>query len=167
VLDAGCGPGRDSRYFGERHGLRVIGVDASGGMVAEAARRVPPPARFARMDLRRLGFVDAAFEGVWCNAALLHVPRSNVAGALAELVRVLRPAGCLAVSVKEGAGEAIVGAQTGEPRFFTFFTTDEIAALMAAAGLRVDDVTLSAPSEPLARHRWIHLSGTKPPEKAP
>jgi len=35
ILDAGCGPGRDSKWFAER-GFQVVGVDLSAGMLAEA-----------------------------------------------------------------------------------------------------------------------------------
>lgn len=40
VLDAGCGVGLDAARLAER-GHEVVGIDASPGMIAEAARRTP------------------------------------------------------------------------------------------------------------------------------
>ena len=42
-----------------------------------------------------LPFGDATVAGIWCHAALLHVPRPAVPGALAEFARVLQPGGRL------------------------------------------------------------------------
>src|SRR4051794_253905 len=68
ILDAGCGPGRDSKWFHER-GFQTVGVDLSTGMLAEARRRAPG-VDFRQSDLRSLAFPDGYFDGIWCCASL-------------------------------------------------------------------------------------------------
>src|SRR5579885_515575 len=104
ILDAGCGPGRDSKWFRER-GFHVIGVDLSAGMLAEARRRVPD-VEFRQADLRRLNFPDGYFDGIWCCASLLHLPRNDVPAVLASFRRLLDH-GFLYVAVKVGQGEEV------------------------------------------------------------
>lgn len=161
ILDAGCGPGRDMLTLQREHGICAVGVDRSGGMLAEARRHVPPPARFARMDLRRLAFADQAFDGAWCSAALLHLPRAEAPGALGELARVLRPNGLLRVSLKKGTGEAVTGRETNEPRFFTYYGPNEARDLVAAAGLVVEEFTVVEPQSDRGQSCWIQILARK------
>ncbi len=59
VLDAGCGYGRLSYWFVKK-GFRVVGVDISHRMIAEARKRVPE-AFFLRHDLR-FPYWDSLFD---------------------------------------------------------------------------------------------------------
>lgn len=160
VLDAGCGPGRDSLHL-QKLGFQVTGVDVSEGMIAEARRRVSPPAEFQVMDLRDLRFPEAHFDGIWCNASLLHVPRAAVPGVLAQMRRVLRAEGMLYLAVKEGEGEAVRGRDEGKPRFFTYFAKKELRTLVTDAGFRIIDSGhghgMSAEGLP-----WLHLFAAAP-----
>lgn len=86
-LDAGCGTCLAQRISG----LAFVGLDASGEMLRRGAgARV-------RGDLYRLPFADAAFGLVLSVTALIDF--EDPAPALAEMQRVLRPGGVLAVSV--------------------------------------------------------------------
>ncbi len=84
VLDLGCGHGRDVMWL-EARGLRVVGSDLSRGMLSEATHRVDGP--LVQMDMRLPAFQDGAFQGVWCNAAILHLPKSDVLPTLKEIRR--------------------------------------------------------------------------------
>src|SRR5205085_2477784 len=68
VLDLGCGTGRVTEQLLERLGpaARVIGIDGSARMVAEAGRRLggDPRASFARQDLLELRVVGPADAAV-------------------------------------------------------------------------------------------------------
>src|SRR3989339_2094278 len=52
ILDIGCGPGRDAKYFLE-HGLDVTGIDLTSNFVKLATQNVPS-ASFKQMDMRNL-----------------------------------------------------------------------------------------------------------------
>lgn len=76
VLDAGCGPGRDSEYFFQR-GLSVTGVDLSKKLLEIAKNRVPQ-VKFLKQDLRKLKFPSNHFDGIWACASLLHLKREEI-----------------------------------------------------------------------------------------
>jgi len=84
--DLGCGPAHDGARFA-RAGHRVTGVDRSAGMLAHAARALP--GHVAPGDLRRLPLASQSIDGIWCCAALLHVPHDQTTAALREMRRVL------------------------------------------------------------------------------
>src|SRR5512142_2790989 len=90
IMDLGCGAGRDAAWL-EDHGARVIGADLSIGMLSEARKRVHGP--LCQLDMRFLPCPAEVFAAVWCQAALLHLPKSSAPAALAEVRRVLIPGG--------------------------------------------------------------------------
>ena len=100
IADLGCGPGNHTVDL--MRVARVVGLDLSAEMLAIARRTGAP---VVRGDLRRLPFADASLDAIWCVAALLHVPRADVASTLAEWRRVVRPGGLLALSTSVGDDE--------------------------------------------------------------
>ncbi|MBI2598308.1 MAG: class I SAM-dependent methyltransferase, partial [Candidatus Diapherotrites archaeon] len=63
ILDIGCGPGRDAKYFSEQ-GLDVTGIDLTSNFVKMASKNVPN-ATFKHMDMRSLDFPEDTFDGIW------------------------------------------------------------------------------------------------------
>ncbi|TDV52095.1 methyltransferase domain-containing protein [Actinophytocola oryzae] len=96
ILDVGSGPGDDTRELAALAGPhgRVVGVDLSEAMLAEARRR-GGPVEFMSGDIHSLSFPDATFDRVRVKLVRQHSP--DVDAADDELVRVLRPGGRLAV----------------------------------------------------------------------
>jgi ubiquinone/menaquinone biosynthesis C-methylase UbiE len=94
ALDAACGTGRHTEYLASL-GHEVIGIDTSPEMLARAREKVPE-GEFHEADLHEVPLEDDSVDLVVCAIALSHVP--ELAGALTELVRVLRPSGHLVVS---------------------------------------------------------------------
>jgi ADP-ribose pyrophosphatase YjhB (NUDIX family) len=152
VLDLGCGPGRDVAYLQEL-GFRAVGVDLSAGMLAEGRRRGVGP--LMRADMRVLPFADSSFDGLWCCASLLHVPRAQVPAVLGEYRRVLGH-GYLFMAVKRGEGEAWVTGEDGGRRLFVYYHPAEIELLVERAGFQVIDCRTFAPG-PEQSHPWINL----------
>lgn len=101
ILDAGCGPGHDTDYFME-NGYDAVGVDVTPRMAAHADRE--QRGMYGVMDIGRLGFDDAAFDGVWCNTAIFHVPPERMRDDVTELYRVLDDDGVMHISYKLGDG---------------------------------------------------------------
>ena len=140
VLDLGCGPGPVAAHVAAA-GLAVAGVDLSVPMVALARRRVPGGA-WAAGDARRLPFRSAAFAAVVAYYSLQHLPRSELAGALAEVTRVLQPGGTLVVALHLGEGEVAVDELLGHrfpPMGGTFHLPEEARAAVEAQSLEVVD----------------------------
>jgi SAM-dependent methyltransferase len=94
VLDAACGTGRWASYLAER-GHVVTGVDQSPAML-DLARAKLPDARFLDGELTRLPLDDASVDAAVCALALVHV--ANLATAIGELARVVRPGGRIVIS---------------------------------------------------------------------
>lgn len=150
VLEVGCGTGRDMAWL-EARGAAVIGVDLSGGMLAEARRIARGP--LLRMDMRRLAFAGRHFGGVWCMAALLHLPKGAAREALREMHRALVPGGALALTLQEGAGEGWErgGYDHEVERYFARYIQPEAAALLRASGFAVHAWTRNA----AGARRWL------------
>jgi malonyl-CoA O-methyltransferase len=93
VLDLGCGTGHGAATLAARWPkARVIGLDASPGMLREAAR-VAPGARieWLRADAESLPLPDAACDLVFSNLLLPWC--EDIDAVFAEVARVLRPRG--------------------------------------------------------------------------
>jgi SAM-dependent methyltransferase len=94
ALDAACGTGRHAAFLTGR-GHRVTGVDTSAAMLARARARVPA-ATLAVANLTALPLPTASIDVAVCALALMHLP--ELAPAIAELTRVIRPGGRLVLS---------------------------------------------------------------------
>jgi len=135
VLDLGAGPGCDSAELRKR-GLEAVSVDLSLGMLRVGVREFPGPRVLS--DLRRLPFPSCSVYGVWANASLLHLSKTEASLALREIRRVLRPSGILHVSVKRGSGAEWESERYGRPRWFQYWSEPELDAALQAVGFDVN-----------------------------
>jgi len=100
ALDVGCGPGNITALLARAAGPGglALGVDISRAMLARAVRaEAGPHTGFLLADAQRLPFRDETVDAVVSSAALQLIPDTEAA--LAEMSRVLRPGGRLAVMV--------------------------------------------------------------------
>jgi ubiquinone/menaquinone biosynthesis C-methylase UbiE len=98
VLDVGCGTGVATRRAAARTGAtgRVLGIDISPGMIEAARRNTNSHVDLAVMDAEALEFEPGSFDAVVSLCAVLHFP--SLERAIAEMHRVLKPGGTLAVA---------------------------------------------------------------------
>jgi len=94
MLDVGCGTGDLSIALFEKTAVRVVGVDFCRPMLEFAARKAPQ-LRFVEGDALRLPFASSAFDAVTIGFGLRNL--SSVEQGLAELRRVLKPQGWVAI----------------------------------------------------------------------
>ena len=137
VVDVGCGPGREIRLLREQ-GLRVVGLDLS-----MAQLRAGSQSGVAQADMRRLPLPTGGVRAVWCQAALLHIPRAEVPGVLHEFARVVTGGGELNLSVAEGDGDGWEVASnygSSRRRWFTYHRLPDLTDLLVDAGFEVQDV---------------------------
>ena len=97
LLDFGCGDGRHTREA-LRRGAAVVALDRGAITGTEGAAAV-------RGDGLRLPFPDGTFDRVIAAEVLEHVPDDRTA--MAELARVLRPGGLVAVTVPRWLPERV------------------------------------------------------------
>jgi len=101
LLDVACGTGDLSR-LAQRRGFRVIGADLSAGMLRANHTGAP----LLQADCSRLPFPDGSFDGLVCGYALRNF--SDLAGALTETARVVRPGGRVAILEVDAPSSALL-----------------------------------------------------------
>lgn len=123
ILDAGCGSGRDSKYF-ITAGCKVTAFDNSMKMVDYASQ-------FIRQKVLCMNFDDVqwerGFDGIWACASLLHVSKENIENILEKFLRALKISGVIFMSFKDGTGERI---EPDTGRFFNYYTVEELKLLL-------------------------------------
>jgi SAM-dependent methyltransferase len=121
VLDAGCGSGSFLPRLGELVGPtgRVTGIDLAAENVAlAAARPTVCPLQTDQGDLLRLPYPDASFDAVWCANTVQYLDDDELSHALAELRRVVRTGGVIAVKDLDAS---LVTVRPGDPFLFADF----------------------------------------------
>ena len=126
ILELGCGAGADSAEMLAR-GFDVHPTDGSPEMASVASRRLGRTVE--TLLFHDLNEVEA-YNGVWANACLLHVPRSQLAQALALIWRALKPGGYFYASFKTGAAEG----RDSLNRYYNYPAQDWLRATYAEAG---------------------------------
>ncbi|HWH27493.1 MAG TPA: class I SAM-dependent methyltransferase [Mycobacteriales bacterium] len=115
VLDMGCGGGRHA-FALYRRGADVVALDMDAGELADVrdmfgalAAEGEAPADATATALRgtayALPFADASFDRIVAAEVLEHLPEDR--RAMAELFRVLRPGGLIAVTVPRWGPELV------------------------------------------------------------
>ena len=164
VLDAGCGSGQKAKFFQDR-GVRVIGIDFSKKLL-EIARRTATASDFRLLDLRDIRTLPEEFDGVFAQASLLHIPKTEALSVIEGMVSRLVPRGLLYIAVKAqrpGSPEEEVVTENdygyNYDRFFSYFTMDELRAHVDCLGLSVVHAEVSqGPS----KGDWIQIIARKP-----
>jgi SAM-dependent methyltransferase len=148
VLDLGCGEGRHA-FEAYRRGASVVAVDWGVsevettkrwlGAIAEAGE-APQDARaeVVRGDLLRLPFPDASVDRVIASEVLEHIPDDVTA--MAEIFRVLKPGGRVAVTVPRYGPERICWAlsdayHANEGGHIRIYTAPVVRTRLATVGL--------------------------------
>jgi demethylmenaquinone methyltransferase/2-methoxy-6-polyprenyl-1,4-benzoquinol methylase len=107
ILDVACGTGDLSLMLFEITGAGVIGTDFCRPMLTIAAGKTSGRVRLIEGDALDLPFRDGSFDVATIAFGLRNL--SSVESGLAELLRVLRPGGCVAVLEFSRPTNAILG----------------------------------------------------------
>lgn len=102
ILDLGCGPGRDLKTFSDL-GHRAVGLE--GARNAAALARMHSGCTVWEQNLLALALPRGAFDGVFANAVLFHVPSAELPRVLRALHTTLKPGGVLFSSNPRGQGQ--------------------------------------------------------------
>jgi len=108
VLDVGAGTGRDAAWLASR-GLEVVAVEPSGAMLTEAQRLHPSSSIRWISDslpgLEKLFRLGLSFDLILLSAVWMHVPPADRTRAFRKLVTLLKPGGCIAITLRHGPAE--------------------------------------------------------------
>ena len=142
LLDVACGPGALLGAFSP-HLRRAVGVDLTMAMLMEARRHQGRPGivSLVRAEGERLPFRGRAFSFVTATWAVHHF--RDPGGVLAEMVRVCRPGGKVAVGDLVGSADEAKRARQNEierlrdPAHVEIYSPRGLEAFLVAAGLTV------------------------------
>ncbi|NTW75691.1 MAG: class I SAM-dependent methyltransferase [Candidatus Moranbacteria bacterium] len=140
VIDLGCGVGTEAGYLAER-GFDVVGLDLSGGMLAQA-KRDHPHVDFRKADLRDIPSDLGIFDGVLASYSLIHIPKIDALPALRDIGRVMKYSGVIFVCLQTGeSGEKFVDEPLvpGARTFLNIMSREEVERLLSDAGFEVVD----------------------------
>ena len=138
-FDLGCGPASVSGYLSANDALPV-GIDLSRGMLGQARARSAGLA-LIQADLRHLPVPTGRAGLAVAYFALQHLPRSDLAVALAEIRRVLMPNGVFLMATHLGAGDVCFDEFLGHhirPTAGALYGREELLVALRHAGFDID-----------------------------
>ena len=148
ILDFGCGPGRDLKFF------RDLGHDAIG--LEGAARFVELARAYSGcevwlQDFLKLDLPAEFFDGIFANASLFHVPSQELPRVLCEHWATLKPGGVLFSSNPRGENQE---GWNGE-RYGCYYDWPRWRALVTAAGFAEISHYYRPPGLPREQQPWL------------
>ncbi len=149
ILDFGCGPGRDVYYF-KSLGHRPVGLDGSEVFCGMARRHTG--CHILHQKFLSLELARHAFDGIFANASLFHVPLQELPRVLDDLHAALKPGGILFLSNPRGNGEGWSGQRYGH---YMQFETSK--AFLKEAGFQVLDHYYRPSGKPDHEQHWLAI----------
>jgi ubiquinone/menaquinone biosynthesis C-methylase UbiE len=140
ILDVGCGDGSNAVTIA-RVGASVVGIDVNSERLALAtAGKRSSLVEFRRMDAADLAFEDESFDRVVSFCGIEHFP--NDEQVLAELHRVLRPGGILALSADSLSNPEVTESERAAHRTryaaYTLYTPEIVRDKLSRAGFELE-----------------------------
>ena len=150
VLDYGCGAGREMAWLRSR-GLIVEGIDGTLEFVL-AARRRCPGVRVLHARFETVSLPPGRYDGIWCNAALIHVPPPELARQLWKLAAALKSGGLLGLTLAWGRSKRFLRRDWIPGRYMACYSRAEVEAFLKE-GWEIR--SLKVVSNEGRRGRWI------------
>lgn len=148
ILEIGSAVGRDARYF-KSQGYEVLCTDIIPEALEKLSREEFETSEFDfRNDPKKEW--EGQFDGVFANAVLLHAQQEVFENFLLKINVVLKNDGAFAFSVKNGEGEEISEEKMDAPRYFKYYTKDELADILAKYPYEI--ISLSYADN----EKWLH-----------
>lgn len=147
LLDFGCGPGRDLKYFSDL-GHIAFGLDGCEAFCKMAQSY--SNCEVLHQDFIDLNLKENFFHGVFANASLFHVPKSELAQTLTQIRNALIEKGILFSSNPRGQGEDCSGSRYGN-----FMELEEYKAIVENVGFKLLDHYYRPTHMPLEQRPWL------------
>jgi len=148
ILDMGCGPGRDLITLAAL-GHQPIGLDGADAFADMARAHSGCPVW--HQDFLALDLPPNRFDGVFANASLQHIPRTELGRVLRDLHGTLKPRGVLFASIPHGDDEE----GGNDARYSCFHRPASWHTLLQDAGF-VECLTYYRPGGlPRSEQRWL------------
>jgi SAM-dependent methyltransferase len=153
ILDFGCGPGRDLKYFKDL-GHQAIGLDGCQEFARLAHQYTG--CQILQQTFLDLKLPEASFDGVFANASLFHVPSQELPRVLQQLHKTLRTGGILFTSNPRGNGEGWKG-----QRYGNYMELETSKSFLETAGFKILDHYYRPSNKPPAEQLWLAIVSQK------
>ncbi len=154
ILELGCGAGDDSAIFLGR-GFNVTPTDGTPEIAHAASQRLKRPVPvllFENLDEKD------AYDGVWANACLLHVPRKELFPIINRIYTALKQKGVFYASFKAGTQEG----RDSFGRYFNYPTTEWLYQTYHSLPWdKVDIVEDIGSGYDKKTTRWLYVTASK------
>ncbi|PCI36451.1 MAG: SAM-dependent methyltransferase [Elusimicrobia bacterium] len=147
LLDLGCGPGRDLKYF-TASGHTAIGLEGCESFCSMARK-------YSGCEVLHRDFLDmklptGSFHGIFANASLFHVPKPEFHRVLKDLHAALRNGGILFSSNPRGHGEDF-----SSTRYANLMELEDYQGLVEGAGFELVEHYYRPGNVPQEEARWL------------
>ncbi len=153
ILEIGSGSGRDAKVL-VNLGYKYTGTDISESLL-KIARKYLPGQIFLKQSVYALSFKNK-FDGFWCTATLLHIPKNRVDEALVAIRSVVKDGAIGFITLKGGEGSEVEKYEIEKgvvlERFYQYWDKDEFIKTLAKSGFRVIDYEYRPESK---RQKWL------------
>ena len=147
ILDLGCGPGRDLKYF-NNNGYKAIGLEPSNEL-AEYARS---HAKCEVLDVTIENYEPLdKFDGIWACASLLHLETPTLKEVLKKITSLMNEKSIFYCSFKYGDFE---GERNG--RFFNDQTFESLKELLPS-NLLIEKHWITKDKRSNRENRWLNV----------
>ncbi len=149
ILDFGCGPGRDVKYF-KALGHQPIGLDGSEEFCRLA--RDYTHCEVLQQTFLNLELPKGKFDGIFANASIFHIPSQVLPRVLNELHDALRPNGILFSSNPRGNDEGWQGERSGH-----YMELNNSQSYLEAAGFEILHHYYRPSGKPCHEQPWLAI----------
>lgn len=151
ILEIGAAFGRDAVYITGKGFTNFLATDAFDAAVETLRSR--------GFDAKKLNLLKDDIEGeydlILASAVFLHFTAAEFDQVLTKLKATLSSDGTLGFSVKSGVGEEWSDSKMGAPRFFHYWSEDDLRTILDEIGYTIIDLRHSDDN------KWIHVSLTR------
>lgn len=155
ILDFGCGPGRDLVTF-KAMGHQPVGLDGAERFCEMARTLSGCPV--LHQDFISLDLPSSAFDGVFANASLFHIPSQELVRVMSELLEALKPGGVLFSSNPRGQN---VEGWNGE-RYGAYYDLDHWRRTLESVGFAYLSHYRRPPGRPIDEQPWLATLWQRP-----
>lgn len=148
ILDLGCGPGRDLKYFNSKY--QAIGLEPSPSLASFAKEYTK--AQVIQSKIEDFESEDK-FDGIWACASLLHVPSEELSDVFRKINHLLSEGGVLFASFKYGNFE---GMRNG--RYFTDLTEESLLQILEKSHLEIAETWITEDLRKTHKgEKWLNI----------
>lgn len=148
ILEVGSAFGRDASFILEQGFTRLLATDAFDAAIDTLKSK--------GLNAKKLNLLQDDIEGeydlILASAVFLHFTADEFRYVLTKLKGSLSGSGILGFSVKNGVGEEWSDAKMSAPRFFHYWSEDNLKTVLAETGYSIIDMRRSYDD------KWLHVT---------